>query len=441
MIDKNNRKDYLAGILYLCIFLFMLVLNKLSVYIADDFRYLYSFNDFKRIESVPQVILSMRAHRYNMNGRLAAHALVQMFGMAPMWLFDLVNALMFTLQIGLIYKISRGNAPRNNLMLLAVFCGVWLFCPAFGQVNLWQDGACNYLWSGVLASLYLLPYLEEYLNNRPVRSNFGKICFLMLSLVMGAYSETVSAAAIGISVLLVIAMMLHCRRKPRPIYWGGIALAFLGYVSIYTAPAQWREKQAEMTALVLMENFRNAALQYWKLFGVLLVAFAVALVLNLWLRTDSKRTVTALIFLAGSLAANFIMVFANYYTARSALGAFVFLLIGVVILIHSLLAYEKCRPLLTCVFAILFLFTIPSLDAGTCDIVDTHTRIKENEAYISECREMGILDVSVPVFQASTKYSEACGLTYLDTENPKMWPNDAMTIYYGLNSLIGYETE
>ena len=68
MIDKNNRKDYLAGILYLCIFLFMLVLNKLSVYIADDFRYLYSFNDFKRIESVPQVILSMRAHRYNMFG-------------------------------------------------------------------------------------------------------------------------------------------------------------------------------------------------------------------------------------------------------------------------------------------------------------------------------------------------------------------------------------
>mgnify|MGYP006958745172 FL=1 len=192
---------------------------------------------------------------------------------------------------------------------------------------------------------------------------------------------------------------------------------------------------------MLMENFRNAALQYWKLFGVLLVAFAVALVLNLWLRTDSKRTVTALIFLAGSLAANFIMVFANYYTARSALGAFVFLLIGVVILIHSLLAYEKCRPLLTCVFAILFLFTVPSLDAGTRDIVDTHTRIKENEAYISECREMGILDVSVPVFQASTKYSEACGLTYLDTENPKMWPNDAMTIYYGLNSLIGYETE
>lgn len=228
MIDKNNRKDYLAGILYLCIFLFMLVLNKLSVYIADDFRYLYSFNDFKRIESVPQVILSMRAHRYNMNGRLAAHALVQMFGMAPMWLFDLVNALMFTLQIGLIYKISRGNAPRNNLMLLAVFCGVWLFCPAFGQVNLWQDGACNYLWSGVLASLYLLPYLEEYLNNRPVRSNFGKICFLMLSLVMGAYSETVSAAAIGISVLLVIAMMLHCRRKPRPIYWGGYSAGFSG---------------------------------------------------------------------------------------------------------------------------------------------------------------------------------------------------------------------
>lgn len=437
MPDKRKRSQCLAAALYLCIFLFLLVLNGLSPYIADDFRYLYSFNDFERIESIPQIITSMRAHRYNMNGRLVAHTLVQIFGMLPLWLFDVVNALLFTLQIALIHQLARGDAPRSNGLLLALFCGAWLFCPAFGQVNLWQDGACNYLWSTVLALLYLHPFVEEYLYDRPIRTRFGKFCFLCLSFGAGAYSETVSAAAFGMSVLLVILLLAHRRRRFRPIWGEAIVISFLGYISIYLAPAQWREKSAEMTLPVLLNNFVNVALQYWNLLGVLLIVFLLALVLNLLIRTDRKRIFLALVFFAGSLAANFIMLFASYYTDRSAVGAFTFLLAADAILIYPLLGCKKYKPLLILGFVLTLAATAPALVAGVRDIHDTYTHLQENEAYIYECKEQGILDVQVPVFTASTKYSEATGSIYLNTEDPTTWPNDAMTKYYELKSLLG----
>lgn len=77
MKDKKRSSNI---IILLCMFVFILILNILTLYIADDFRYLYSFNDrTKRIENISDIILSMRAHRYHMNGRLVAHTIVHFF--------------------------------------------------------------------------------------------------------------------------------------------------------------------------------------------------------------------------------------------------------------------------------------------------------------------------------------------------------------------------
>lgn len=439
MPNHAKRSAWVSVTIYLFVFLFVLILNGLSPYIADDFRYLYSFNDFERIESIPQVITSMRAHRYNMNGRLVAHTLVQVLGMLPMWFFDILNAAMLVLQGALLHKIARGRSPRSNKVLMSIFCCIWLFCPAFGQVNLWQDGAVNYLWSAVFALLYLMPFIEEYLYGKAIETGFGKFCFLCLSFGMGAYSETVSAAAIGMSILLVFLLLVFRRHRLKPLWLIAIIIATLGYLSIYTAPAQWREKSAEMTFPVLLNNFLSVAAQYWQLLGVLLVIFAVALVLNLLVRTDSRRVLLALVFLAGSLAANFIMMFASYYTDRSAVGAFVFLLAADAVLIYPLLGCGKFRLWLVVGFLALCTAMGPALYLGVTDICDTYTHLTQNEAYILQCREQGILEIEVPLFTASTKYSEAFGSVYLNTDDPNSWPNDAMIKYYAVHSLLGVD--
>ena len=74
---------------------------------------------------------------------------------------------------------------------------------------------------------------------------------------------------------------------------------------------------------------------------------------------------------------------------------------------------------------------------GIHDIYATHGDIRYNQQVIEECKEKGITDITLVYPTAETKYSPANGLKYLDTEDPKSWPNNAMDGYYGVDSLIG----
>lgn len=433
---RSNKNVYTVIGIYAGVFFLLLACNMLTPYAVDDYRYIFSFYDGKPIASLWDIVMSMRVHRYHMNGRIAAHTLVQIFAMLPLWVFDIVNAFMYVLQLVLLYKIARCNDQRSNLVLFALACGAWVVCPAFGQVILWQDGACNYLWSGVFALLYLLPYIELYMRGKNVQTIFGRIVFVCLAFFMGAYSETVSAAAIFMSMLLMGLVFLQ-KKKKTAIYYAGMVFATLGYLFIYTAPAQWREKAAQMNISVLLANFVNVAMQYWHLLGILLVLYIILLVLNIKWKTDQRRIFLSLIFFAGSLAANFIMMFASYYTTRSAIGAFVFLMGAVAILLHPAVSCirEKWFPVL--MVAVIVMGTIPSLGNGMYDIWQTYQQMTENEAYIIQCAEEGIMDVELPNINSQTKYSAINGLKYLDTETPDIWPNKYMAIYYGVDSIIG----
>ncbi len=432
-----KRGDQIRVASYFAVFVFLLVLNRWSLYVADDFGYLFSFYDRARIESLSQIIMSMRAHRYKMNGRLVAHVLVQMFGMWPMWVFDVVNALVFTLLIALVYKIGRGEGNHRSAVPAAVFCLVWLFCPAFGQVNLWQDGACNYLWSVVLALLFLMPYIQAFLRQQRVQAWWDKLCFLCLAFGMGAYSETSSAAAIGVAALLLFLVALYNKRKIQPLLVWALVIAFVGYLSIYTAPAQLNGKSAEMSLQVLSENVLLASGMYWSICGVLLCGFAGLLALNLWKKTNARPMLLGAVLLCGSLAANYLMVFASYYTSRSAIGAFAFLLAADFVLLFPLLEIPSLRKVFAALMVVLVLVTIPALITGTKDVARTYQIMRSNEAYLEQCSQEGIMDAEIQDFSAQTRYSPSYGLVYVDVEDPTNYPNRHMARLYGLDSVTG----
>lgn len=434
MMKKWNRSAKAAWILYGAIFLLILVCNVLSIYIMDDFKYQFSFADDTRITSLSQLIPSMIGHAYDMNGRLVAHFWVQLFALTPLWVFDIVNAAMFVLQIVLVNRISRGTEKRSNVMLAAIFCGFWLFEPVFAQANLWQDGACNYLWSIVFCLLFLIPVMEDYLYEKKLRSVWSKAGFLILSFLTGAYSETLSAATIFMAGLLVLLMVFY-RKRTWPVFWTvAMAVAFAGYISIYLAPAQWVEKAAEMHPRILLENMVTATDMYVEEFGLLICAFVVMLVIAVYEKVNRDRMILALVFVLGSLAANFIMIFASYYGPRSAIGAFALLAVADAILLYALIDNLNHRVLITSVVALLVLGTIPAGLSGMVDILETYVQLKNNEEYIYECRENGILDVQLPLIESSTPYSIAYGRKYLDAD-PSVWPNYSMADYYGVNSI------
>ncbi len=417
------------------IFLLLLVCNIFTAKIADDFTYHFRFDTGERLTNFFQIFPSLWGHAQKMNGRLTAHFFAQLFELLPKWVFNVVNAGMFALQIALIGLLAAGRKKLRGDILLTVFGAVWLFQPAFGQVNLWLDGACNYLWSIVFGLAFLLPFAREWLAGERLRRPATKTLFVVLSFFAGAYLESTSAAVIFIAAVLLLMTAVSRRRKPAVYGVFAVVIAFLGYLSIYLAPAQWANKSGSFELPALQENL-SACLEMYGSFWALPAVLAALLIWACFKKTDRKRIAFSLVLFAGSLAANFVMVAADYYPERCAASAVILLVTAIAVLLQDVIEGRALRAIL--VVAVI-IPTVWLAVVGIRDIYDTHRQILENQAYIYECKAQGIDDITLPIVKPRTKYSALHGLKYLDTETADTWPNHSMARYYGVHSILGTE--
>lgn len=170
-MEKSKLTSFALVFIFIAIFLIMLYCNIHTSLLTDDYTYMFDFTYISsselsahRISSLPQIIRSMAAHRIYMNGRVISHFFVQLFLLLPIWVFKLINPLVFSAEIFIIYKCSFNcTASKSNFIRLLIPCFafscIWIFQPAFGQVNLWLDGAINYLWAAVISLIFIQGYI------------------------------------------------------------------------------------------------------------------------------------------------------------------------------------------------------------------------------------------------------------------------------------------
>ena len=145
----------------------MLIFNMLTGLLADDFQYAFSFATGEQIGSFSEAIESIIAHGEQINGRYFAHFLAQACLLLPPIVFDIINTLVFVACIYIVYALCN-KGERSNLFLVSIFVFVWLFEQDFGQVNLWLDGSCNYLFAIFFGLLYIIPYLRSTMQDKPI---------------------------------------------------------------------------------------------------------------------------------------------------------------------------------------------------------------------------------------------------------------------------------
>lgn len=432
-LDKSKK---IETIIYIGIFAILLVCNLLTRYLSDDYSYYFSCATGEPLENVWQIFPSMAVHALKYNGRLSVHFLVQLFVLLPLWVFDLLNSAMFCLQIVLINRFCF-EEKRSNFRTIAIFCGIWLWELAFGQVNLWQDGAMNYLWSCVFMLLFLYPFAARFMKGTDFSAPIpGKVGFVLFSLLVGSYSETVSAASIFVAFLLLIMDIFCNHRKISRYGLVCVAASVVGYITIYLAPSQWVNKSAGTSMYVLANNFGQATKIYSQ-FGVLIAAFVVLLVICLQEKVSPKRILLALALAAGSLAANYIMIFAKYYIERSSVGAFLLLITAVAVLVPPVLKLKPWKTVLASAMIMMALSTVHPLCTGIMDIYNMYVRGGGTELYIQECIANGDLDIELPIEGFDTKYTAYYYNTRI-SEFSDFWLNECMAKYYGLNSITGY---
>lgn len=433
---RINRSGKILVFFYIVLFAFAALCNVLTPKLTDDFSYCFSWADGSRIDAVLDIIPSMAAHAQTMNGRLIAHAAAQFFLMLPDWVFDIVNSLVFVAQVPLIVRICKCE-ERNNLLHAGVFGAIWICVPVFGQVNLWLDGACNYLWNVFMGLLFIQPYVDHFMNEGKYRMAIPKALFPVLAFLMGGWGESGSAAFIFIAAALTALCHFYRHKKVPPVFFIALFLAAAGYLTMYLAPAQ-AGKGGAMTLLGLCKGLFRC-LQRLGDIWMLAAAFGLLLLLNLRAGTGKNRMLLAGVFFLGAMCANFILIFAASYPERVAVNATVLLVAADAVLMQGIFEEGDYRTVAASLLALLVVTAPARMTWGACDIFRTYGALKANENRLIASVEDGEKDITLPIVHADTKYSAVWGLRYLAEGDPDNWPNNSMADYFGADSITGVD--
>ena len=424
-------------ILLACIFLVFFVMTSLTPMLADDYSYSFSYaENGKRIQSLPDIIQSLSAHREKMNGRMISHGLAMLFLMLPKTVFNLANALnAITLLLLILRYVRSDNDRRNNCFLLLAFLLLWSFVPVFGQVFLWLDGALNYSWALSFQLAFLCPFYLEYTGQQFLlqRKLYLQILFVLLAFAAGAYSENASCAALFIAFCFTL-LIVYQKRKI-PFYLGlSFLFAFAGFLYMMTAPAE-RGRAAETDLLVIAKNIQRVFEAPRKELLPVYCLFAALLVVSLIEKADPKLVTAAVLFVLGSAVSVVVFAFAVYFPWRSLFATTVYLCVGCLLLMKAIwgkgIRYPV--PILTAVLSMYFVF---SFVLGLGDITVLYLESRERNRILEKASLEGTDTVCIHQYSANTKYAASYLLPDV-YDDPAQWPNYDIAAYYGVGSVIG----
>ena len=490
-LTPEKRNKVFCTAFLAVIFAATYILTSLTPLVADDYNYAFSWADRSRIDKFIIVIKSMITHRRYTHGRVFAQGCVALFMMWPKWIFSIANAGVVTAFFAALHHFFRRSENGNPLQACSAVAALyWVCMPAFGQVFLWLDGACNYFWGAALA--WILIELEQSSRKRSQKW-IWMIGLLPLAFVAGAWSEHISFA------MLVVQFLLICRfwakEKDFPLFDAMVLLAGVaGYLFLMLAPSMLPSFLSARAVKAIGSHFNTITKSLASHGWILILLLVTAVVIWLCVKKLPNRrirwavlSIAACVICAGcsmilsavvfrekgfygmvsatqigflTLLAGFLYVLGKAFAQdvnKETIVEAVFLSIGGIsaLVLFTLAMYIPargfCAPVVFVGIATVKLWTAVELKnsgairialatvflicfmAGVTDILKVSWAAKEREEAVKQAlRTDGVL-VAAP-YPVKTKYSAQYGLA--DLENGQSWPNDIIQEFYGLKGII-----
>lgn len=413
----------------------------------DDYNYSYAiYNIHERVTSVKQVVASMECHYNAMNGRVVLHFLDQLMLMHGRTLFNIINPLAFCLLGILIYYQGFGTLRNMRLhWLFFLYFALYFLTPAFGQSYLWATGACNYLYGVTFILTYLIPW-RSALNSDPSLKLTGQIfmCGIMLlfGILVGWTNENLSMCLIALEIGYLVADIIRHRKLQ---LWKVLGLlgTIAGLALLMCAPGTIA-RSARLGGYGTLIDCIGRALMitnklgqyFWPLFIVLAILLGVALY-QCGRRQENPWSVLwfPVLLLMGAGISLYAMSASPTFPDRVWSGVLVMCL---VVLSGLYKAVDLDGKILRrCSLTAVSLAAVV-LCLHCCKTIQTLREIEvayeAREAYILEQKEAGNLNIIVPPIESSSRFAVVYG-SHEVLEDPNLWPNDIMAIYYGVESI------
>jgi len=439
--NPNVRKKilFLLGIL---VFTKMLVLNHFTPLFADDLVY---------SNMMATTVLEALRHEYynyiSTGGRSVVHFILRLFLMMPKVVFNILNALVYTSLMILIYKITSPKKTYNISLFLFIVFAIWLYSMNYGIVILQLTGAVNYLWGTTIILSLLLPYClyvsgKDIFGNKYIPAIIG---MFFLGVLAGWCNENTS----GGMILIISLLLIYCKIfKQKITIWmiAGLVGSVIGYLFMVLAPGYAARRQYEgfiddrEMIEILIERISIVTNYLRNNFTVLIIIFLILITTQILMHQNWKRTYVSITFFIASIATAYVMILSPHIPERTMFGSTVFMIIACAHCFAGItFNKESYRIAKISLILVLAFFFSTSFIIALGDIGMTNVVFNRRVEYIETQKAQGNLHVLVPHWHMPHIHARSPWnpvYNYPDFFNhPGRWQNGAFAFYHGLKSV------
>lgn len=433
---RNNKKI----LVLISAYVIMAVLNFLTPLIADDIEYMYKTSSFSSI------LHDEYTQYMTWTGRSVVHIIARLFLLMPKTVFNLVNPLIYVLLTLLIYKMTtKDNTTFYSFKYFLINVFLWLFVPAFGQTILWETGAANYLWGGIIVVSFLFLYHRYYEKEQELSFNpiVNSILLLILGILAGWCNENTS----GGMILIVLGYLYFYYQKKKPLrlwMFTGLLGAIFGLFMMVTAPgnavrATYFARSQWSLPRKLYSGFFSITKTLYENSFALFVLMAVLIVLGIFFSKHKEWLRLSYIYLFAGIATIDVLSLspAGLDWGRSFFGGVLFIIMAMAFEWPDKVLKSTQGAFYGVISGVLitqFLFTFA---LGVNDIALSYREINQQYHYVREQKKQGNLN---PVIANFTIYNQtghtaySGGLSHVKTDITKQ-VNRANAKYFGLESI------
>ena len=431
-------------------FILILTLNVLTPLLSDDYSYLMTVME---ADSFLDLFAQEYQHYMTWSGRSVLHLLLRIFLFLPGWIFKIANSLAFIALGVIMTRFVSGEDKRYDwVSLLMVQLTLWLFAVDPSQTLLWEDGACNYLWGGLIILSFM--YLAKRLYRGSIVMWTGAVGilqtagFLLLGLLAGWCNENTSGGCLLYVLYLLIQEYRTDRHMKLPLILGA-AGNLAGLMLMVLSPgeqarAAYGSDENYTGFLGLLSRFQKITLNIREYFGILLMVLLICWVI-MYLQRNGKGAEQSVLFSFLFAATCYALILTRPTQARALFGAGLFLDIALITAVRSIIVFEEENPRSgtgilmraaayggCAALTLTFLFEYADNATNTARIWrDENTRI----TYIEEQAALGATEIIVPLVHTDF-YNEYSAIEDMEmTDDPGYWINVFYELYYGVDSI------
>lgn len=378
---------------------------------------------------------------FGSNGRFFGQTFTRFILSKGMLFSSLCTAVLFIVLLMILFHLSRSITKETIYFsrIIAITVTVFLFTPSFGSVFLWRAGVGNYLAMAVMELSFLLLLCHPISNN-----TLNYLLVIILGFIAGWGNENTSGAIILICILMLVKNYVQNHVISITLLLGMLSV-IIGFIFLLFSPGSQSRLRlsvsgySELSAFAKLRRGIVMFIDYFtNTFSLSLVFISivvVVLVVSVMFWRQNNLFYDGLIFIIGGVASAIVMVVSPSGTdeGRTYLGAFLLLLIGILLLIPQNLENQRAlKCLYLCAVSVMTVLCFFSVAKGIQESSVLNSQLRARYSYImhSKTRKLSVDPIRYQNnnYSLSTVYAE---LT--PSRDSKIFPNNCYQVYFGKN--------